>query len=328
MSFRDPFDFLGLERNGATEADVKRAYALRLKTVRPDENPKEFMELREAFEQARRAAQWSDGARRVDDVLLRPEHGIDQPAPRNDMSQAPAEDLTGQELPKEEADNAGSATPIAAAGSPLSKGPDREASQGYSDEIAMRVEHVPNAFSTDERFADELDADAAYEAAMDQINKLITGPWAVGNPDAWDKILADHSMDNLDVFARLSNRLRSLVCEHSGEDSEPQNMVKPDWLNNMVLWRLNQQFGWIGQRHRYRHVQDQNVWIARLAEFLEDIAQDELHAKVTRRPRRKIDNDALEETQRGGGLSTFGNVLVSLFWILAGVSILYQVFLG
>jgi hypothetical protein len=56
----DPFVLLGLDRATATEADVRRAYAERLKVTRPEDDRAGFMALREAFERARQAVRWRD----------------------------------------------------------------------------------------------------------------------------------------------------------------------------------------------------------------------------------------------------------------------------
>ena len=49
----DPFLFLGLDRATATDADVRRAYAERLKVTRPEDDREGFLALRDAFERAR-----------------------------------------------------------------------------------------------------------------------------------------------------------------------------------------------------------------------------------------------------------------------------------
>jgi hypothetical protein len=54
VSLTDPFKVLGLSRDTATQSDVKSAYARLLKVTRPEDDRAAFMELREAFEQARR----------------------------------------------------------------------------------------------------------------------------------------------------------------------------------------------------------------------------------------------------------------------------------
>lgn len=54
----DPFEFFGLNREDATERDIKTAYATRLKSIRPDDDRQEFIDLRTAFENARAELQW------------------------------------------------------------------------------------------------------------------------------------------------------------------------------------------------------------------------------------------------------------------------------
>ncbi len=49
----DPFAYFGLDQETADEAALKRAYAQKLKTTRPDEDPQGFMKLREAYNAAR-----------------------------------------------------------------------------------------------------------------------------------------------------------------------------------------------------------------------------------------------------------------------------------
>lgn len=56
----DPFEFFGLDRKTATDADVRAAYAERLKVTRPEDDRAAFMALRAAFEQARSSIRWRD----------------------------------------------------------------------------------------------------------------------------------------------------------------------------------------------------------------------------------------------------------------------------
>jgi hypothetical protein len=56
----DPFELLGLDRTTATEADVRRAYAERLKVTRPEDDRAGFMALRAAFEHARESVRWRE----------------------------------------------------------------------------------------------------------------------------------------------------------------------------------------------------------------------------------------------------------------------------
>jgi hypothetical protein len=56
MSSDDAFQLLGLDAKTATEADVKRAYATKLKQTRPDEDAAGFMRLRDSYDIARQIA--------------------------------------------------------------------------------------------------------------------------------------------------------------------------------------------------------------------------------------------------------------------------------
>jgi len=53
-----PWTTLGLDPAGATERDVKRAYAKRLKTCRPDQDPEGFRKLHDAYQAALNELQW------------------------------------------------------------------------------------------------------------------------------------------------------------------------------------------------------------------------------------------------------------------------------
>jgi len=100
----DPFDLLGLDRAAATDADVRRAYAERLKATRPEDDRAGFMALRAAFERARSEVRWrneedyddadeDDGAAEAEAAPL--ETALDD-------SEVPYEDF-GDPLPPEEA---------------------------------------------------------------------------------------------------------------------------------------------------------------------------------------------------------------------------------
>jgi len=70
----DPFELLGLNPRTATDADVRRAYAERLKVTRPEDDRAGFVALRQAFEQARERVRW-----RGDDFEDEDEAAAEQP---------------------------------------------------------------------------------------------------------------------------------------------------------------------------------------------------------------------------------------------------------
>lgn len=53
-----PWTTLGLDPEGASERDVKRAYAKRLRVCRPDQDPEGFRKLHDAYQAALRELQW------------------------------------------------------------------------------------------------------------------------------------------------------------------------------------------------------------------------------------------------------------------------------
>ena len=58
MSLTDAFKILGIKEKGATTASVKKAYSVKLKITRPDDDPEGFMALREAYNIAKNRVQW------------------------------------------------------------------------------------------------------------------------------------------------------------------------------------------------------------------------------------------------------------------------------
>ena len=63
MSSDDVFAYFGLNRETAHAADVKRAYAKRLKETRPDDDPEGFMHLRQTMEAALNQIKWREEQR-------------------------------------------------------------------------------------------------------------------------------------------------------------------------------------------------------------------------------------------------------------------------
>ncbi len=59
MSFDDPLKYFGLKRGEASRTDVRKAYAKKLKQIRPDDDPEGFMVLRENYEQALNIVEWN-----------------------------------------------------------------------------------------------------------------------------------------------------------------------------------------------------------------------------------------------------------------------------
>lgn len=67
MSSDDPFLYFALDRRTATSSDVKRAYAVRLKATRPEDDPQGFMRLRAMLESGLNQVKWRDLYGNTDD---------------------------------------------------------------------------------------------------------------------------------------------------------------------------------------------------------------------------------------------------------------------
>lgn len=71
MSSNDPFKILGLSRKEATKTSVKKAYSVKLKETRPDDDPEGFMALRDAYQQALNTVRWQENhADELDTALV------------------------------------------------------------------------------------------------------------------------------------------------------------------------------------------------------------------------------------------------------------------
>ena len=84
----DPWQFLILDRNTATNRDVKAAYARLLKQHRPDKDPEGFKNLREAYEAALESIKQRDASSAVP-----PAYAVPDPASADDESATAAENL-------------------------------------------------------------------------------------------------------------------------------------------------------------------------------------------------------------------------------------------
>lgn len=110
-----PWATLELDPAQANERDVKRAYAKRLKTCRPDQDPEGFRKLHEAYTTALAELQWrGEGVR----LHLRPGVPVDERAPLAEIDTTPELPLPLQEQDVKPAE----ASPVAAAAPEISPG--------------------------------------------------------------------------------------------------------------------------------------------------------------------------------------------------------------
>ncbi len=80
MTSNDPFKLLGLEEAEATLKAIKKAYSVKLKEARPDDDPEGFMALREAYTQAQNRVRWKENNPPLQPVVSQ-DTGADQSSP-------------------------------------------------------------------------------------------------------------------------------------------------------------------------------------------------------------------------------------------------------
>ena len=147
----DPFILLGLDRKTATEADIRKAYAERLKVTRPEDDRAAFMALREAFERARQEARWraeypADYEDGDEDADVETE---------TEACSDPSEDGHSETLTEQASDTATRTAPPAATAEDDPDADFDEAEEGYT----------PSDF------------DRRIDAAMQKLHEALISPW-------------------------------------------------------------------------------------------------------------------------------------------------------
>jgi hypothetical protein len=248
----DPFALLELDRATATDADVRRAYAAKLKITRPEDDRAGFMALRAAFEQARNEVRWRDEYEDYDQDYTSPDEydpskadSVDEKvtaadAPLPGLSEAIAE-ITW--APPEAA-----VEPAAAASAPL-----------------------PEPEAEDEPDPDEADADAAevqFEdrigAAMDQLIDTLTATGRAPKVGDVMAIIDGADVAGIEEYQSMQWQVRQFLCDRTGYNLQPQELRLPDWLTLEVFDALDQYYGWTRQPVTQIWVRKLNDWMARV----------------------------------------------------------------
>ena len=258
----DPFKLLGLDRKTATDADVRRAYAERLKVTRPEDDREGFMQLRDAFERARQSVRWRD------------EYGDDE-----------EDDANEGDAPQD-------AFPVGA----VAIGDEPLAAVLEREEEADQQE--PEAFEGDANDYEEPPPDAfelRVGAAMDRlIDVLTSGPFGARGKDVM--VVLDHpDVAGIEEFQALQWRVRQFLCDRTGYNGDPQALRTPDWLTADVFRTLDEYFGWTRQPVTQSWLRQQNDWLVRVRKQIDWEA-------LPAAQRKQVELADKQAEKKGGGL--------------------------
>ena len=284
--YSDPFVFFELDRRTATASDIKRAYAARLKTTRPDDDPAGFMELRAALDGALNQVKWRDQNPQPayeDDYDDEDEDGDEDDEPQSFEASSPSPEITAPPCPSAEKpditlpSNSGAEFRTPSDDERIEPTPDIDLPPNsgaefeqpldpwaVDEEIAPSAPPVPPKTKSPFALSPEQHRAAAMEDIEDLLKSTSRSEWA-----SWLNILDRPAFESLDDFQALSGELRTFLCNKTGfKESLPRPRL-PDDLPAAIIIRLDDRFGWTQQSGREWYERDLNLWIARLVKAAE-----------------------------------------------------------
>ncbi len=304
MSSKDPFVILGLDPKGATEKDIKRAYAVKLKTTRPEDDPEGFMELRDALELAKSQLHW----RACDDEDYDDEEGDDEDA----------EDALIDEA-SDEPENDATPAPIFSEGASWDA-PDtlklNEDAPSGADTIEVDLETVLTS-------PEEVENDyTAVNRAMADIATLMEDREKAAIWSKWLKILDREELLSLEAFQMMSHRLRNEICERTGFTVEATTPTSKSGIAAEVFLELDDRFGWSRQSITNWYESRQNTWIYRLVEAAEYKAGRKKTGAWGRPPARRIEIVPETGTFPEANADTPRSMIVKVSWMIGRIALI------
>lgn len=293
----DPFDLLELDRATATDADVRRAYATKLKVTRPEDDRAGFMALRAAFERARNEVRWRD-----EDAEFEQDH-----SPPDEYGQSSAE--------------TGRPPPVHAEALPQNAAAEPEAEPAITAETpAYDVEDVPYDEDDSPPTPAEIDYDRRLGTVFDRLVDLLTKGAFGAAPKDILRVIDDADVAGIEEHQGMQWKVRDFLCDRTGFNTDPQVLRLPDWLTLDVFDALDQYYGWTRQPVMNGWVRRMNDWLVRVRR---DMAMAAMPEDLRGRTAFEETRDALfggkEDRQPAGHTSSGGGTI--WLWIGAGILI-------
>lgn len=238
----DPFTLLGLDRKTATEADIRKAYAERLKVTRPEDDREAFIALREAFERARQEARW-----------------------RAEYPEEYAEE------DEEHADAESEALPALSAGGQTEIPPVAAVEQAAPAEPPPADAEAETELEADEYEEDYIpsDFDRRIDAAIQKLHEALTSPWGPPSRADLDALFNQPDLEGIDEYRALQWQVRNYLCHATGYHAQSGDVQLPAWLTLRVFDDLDAQFGWVRQPSSHPAERHMNAWLRRVREAVE-----------------------------------------------------------
>ncbi len=258
----DPFVLLGLDRATATHADVRQAYAQRLKVTRPEEDRAGFMALRSAFERARNEVRWREEYGEDGDTDEDENDGAASAASAFPVGAVAIGDVPLAEI-LERAPEALPETKLA-----------HDEIRPYEEDEPSDTEGMPDdetgGSHDDDAFTpEEITAWQPINAALDRLTDVLTATGAPPPVKAVLAIIDGDEISSIDQYQSMQQQVRLLICNRTNFFDSDAGMRLPDWLSLDVYDALDTYYGWSRETTTSSYVKGMNDWLVRVRRAIE-----------------------------------------------------------